>query len=542
MKPLGLAMCAVVASCALLPAEVHGSGAIAVALLVALAAAATARESAGTTASRLVWLFVPLALVAIRASIAPGAGVTPVAWIVLAAAAGIASAAVPRPLAPFPWVAAGLVAIEGARALYESIWGLARWAERLREAAPSADTLAVLNRLEQGRPYGGFATPAVLGGFLALMLPAVAAWSLGERGRTRSVGLACAGVGALGLVSTRSVGAVGALAIALALAGVRGRIAPRLVAAVAGFLGVCLLVAGLTRPDAVFAPFRPDSPWRLRAGNVRIAAEIARSHPLFGVGPGGYAEAFPVYRRATDNESRHAHDLPAELVAEWGLPAGMALTAIFFATFLGPLWAGRNASRTFASGAAIGLAAFALHNLADFTAFLPSVLVLACVMRGLVAADTSPPPAPIGRRTAWALLALSAGVIVTGSGLARDALHEARVAASAGDHKAALSAAQRGCRTAPWDADLAMFAAQARMAQSMPEEALRDCDRAVRLAPERAAARALRARARLAVQDPAGAYADLVEATRLYPLNEDYASRRDELAAWLRNANTGASH
>ena len=540
MKPTGLAMCAVVALCALLPAEVYGSGAIAVALLVVLAAAATAPPSAGTTASRLVWLFVPLALVAIRASIAPGAGVTPVAWIVLAAAAGIAAIAVPRPVATLPWVAAGLVAIEGVRALYESIWGLERWADRLREAAPSIDALAVLNRLEQGRPYGGFATPAALGGFFALMLPAVAAWSLGQRGRTRWAGLACAGVGALGLASTRSVGALGALAVALALAGMRGRIAPRLVAAVAAFLGVCVLVAGLARPDAVFAPFRPDSPWRLRAGNVRIASEIARDHPLFGVGPAGYAEAFPAYRTATDNESRHAHDLPAELVAEWGLPAGGALTAIFFVTFLGPLWAGRGESRTFASGVAIGLAAFALHNLADFTAFLPSALVLACVMRGLVAADPPPPIAPIGLRTAWVLLALVAGVIVTGSGLARDALHEARVAASAGEHGAALAAAQRGCRTAPWDPDLAMFAAQARMAQRLPEEALRDCDRAVRWAPERAAARALRARARLAVQDPAGAYADLVEATRLYPLNEDYASRRDESAAWLRNAIAGA--
>jgi tetratricopeptide (TPR) repeat protein len=218
----------------------------------------------------------------------------------------------------------------------------------------------------------------------------------------------------------------------------------------------------------------------------------------------------------------------------------LALTAIFFVAFLGPLWAGRGESRTFTSGVAIGLAAFALHNLADFTAFLPSVLVLACVMRGLVAADRSPPVAPIGHSTAWVLLALVAGLIVTGSGVARDALHEARVAASEGNHGAALAAAQRGRATAPWDPDLAMFAAEARMAQRLPEEALRDCDRAVRLAPERAAARALRARARLAVQDPAGAYADLFEATRLYPLNERYASQRDESAAWLRNASAGA--
>lgn len=538
--PLGLALCTLLAVCALVPAEVHGSGAVAAALLVTLLAAATSAQASRTTASSLVWLFLPLALLAVRLSVAPGAGVEPVSWIVLAVAAGLATAAAPRPLEAIPWCAAALVAVEGGRALYEAAWGLSHWAAQLRESAPSGDSLFVLGRLEQGRPYGGFSTPAALGGFLALMLPAVAAWSFGLRGRARWAGLACAGLGAAGLASTRSVGALGALAGALLLAGARGRVAPRLVAIVAGSIGVCLLVAGLIRPDAVFAPFRQDSPWRLRAGNVRIAAAIAADHPILGAGPGGYAQAFPAYRGKTDNESRHAHDLPAELLAEWGLPTGSALGAIFFVAFLAPLFGARGQPRTFSSGAAVGLAAFALHNLVDFTAFLPSVLLIACVMRGLLAAEPAPIPVRLGRRAAWVLPVLAAGLVVTGSGLARDALHEAKAAAADGDHAGALTEAQSAMSAAPWDADARMFAAQALMALQIWDEALTECDRAVRLAPQRAAARALRARARLARQDPAGAYADLVEAVRLYPEMSEYASQRDEAAGWLRKASEGA--
>src|SRR6185503_1023543 len=148
-------------------------------------------------------------------------------------------------------------------------------------------------------------------------------------------------------------------------------ISRRVLAGTALAIGLAVAAAGIARPDAVFAPGRADSPWSLRAGNVRVALEIARAHPLFGVGPGGYAEAFPQYRREGDNESRHAHDLPAELMAEWGIPAGLALSALFFWIFLSPLVALDKAAQTFGSGLAVGLAAFAIHNLVDFTAFLP---------------------------------------------------------------------------------------------------------------------------------------------------------------------------
>ena len=428
-----------------------------------------------------------------------------------------------------------------ASARYTKLSGAFHRGRRVRESAPTTTHgLALLTRLEQGRPYGGFLTPAALGGFI-LMVPPVAAWAIGKRGSLRALGLAAAALGAAALAATRSLSALGALACAVALCGLRGRVRPRVVAAAAAAIGVVILCAGLFRADAVFSPAGGDSPWRLRGGNVRAALQIAREHPLSGVGPGGYAEAFPQYRRSGDNESRHAHNLPAELAADWGVPIGLALSGVFFLAFAGPLFRWSGDAKTFGFGLSVGLSAFALHNLADFTAFLPSMLVFAAVSRGLLAQGAPRDRAHPGWRAAWITVAVALAVLSAGSGLARDALFDAKQAGAARDHTGAVRLAERAAKLAPWDADPPQLAASARLeVGGEAAAALADADRAVARAPSRAAARVVRARARGAGGDGAGAYADLAEAARLYPMSDDYALQRDSLAEALGKAREGA--
>jgi hypothetical protein len=463
------------------------------AVLVGIAALASAATAAGSPASRWLLAAVPVAVVAARTAIAPGEAVEPASWMLLAALAGIAAAHAADHEEPFAWVLGALVALSGGRALFEAFRG-----SRLPEAG-------------------------ALDGFLVLTLPAAAAWALGSSGRRRAFGLAAGGLGAAGLVATRSVPALGALACALALVGMRRRLAPRTLAVGAAAIGIAVLCLAFARPDA-------------RAGAVRAAFEIAAEHPLAGVGPGGFAEAFPQYRRAGDDESRHAGNLPAQLAAEWGVPVGLTLSALFFWLFVGPVVRRGGDAWTLRSGLTVGLAAFALHNLAGFTAFLPPLLVSAAVCRGLLAPrvtrDRATPPA----RVAWIAVSLALTLVAVGSGWAREALSEARDAAAAGDPAEALRLAVRASTLAPWDADSPLFAAGARMASgSSAAAALQDADRAVERAPARASARAVRARARSAAGDATGAYADLVEASKLYPLRTEYASQRDALAAALAN-------
>jgi hypothetical protein len=506
LGPAGLALAAVLTLCVVVPPEAHGSGAAAMAVFVGIAAVASAATAAGSAASRWLLAAVPVAIVAARTAIAPGEAVEPASWMLLAALAGIAAAHAADHEEPFAWALGALVALSGGRALFDAFRG-----------SPLAEAGAT-------------------DGFLVLALPAAAAWALGSSGRRRAFGFAAAALGAAGLVATRSLPAFGALACALGLVGMRRRVAPRALVVGATALGIALFGLAIAKPDAVFATSRDGDSGHLHAGGARAAFEIAREHPIAGVGPGGFAEAFPQYRRAGDDESRHAGDLPAQLAAEWGVPVGLTLSALFFWLFVGPAVRGGGDAWTLKTGLAVGLAAFALHNLAGFTAFLPSLLVCAAVCRGLLAPSVARDRATPALRAAWIAVSLVLALVAVGSGWAREALSGAHAAAAAGDPAVALRLALRASTLAPWDADPPLFAAGARMASgSSAAEALQDADRAVESAPARASARAVRARARSAAGDATGAYADLVEASRLYPLRTEYASQRDALAAALRS-------
>jgi len=495
--PASLALAAVLALCVVAPPEVRGSGLAAVALFVSVAVVATAATAARSPASRWVFALVPIVLVATRTGIAPGETVEPAVGVLLAAFAGISAVHAADHVEFFARLFGALVAYAGGHALFGAFWGV--------QPSP-ADTFA---------------------GVLIMTTPAVAAWAFGKRGRERALGLAAAALGAAGLVGSRSIPAMVALLSALALFSLRGRLAPRSLALASAGFGLAVFCVGIATP--------------LRAGSARAALEIARDHPLAGVGPGGFAEAFPQYRRAGDREARHADNLPAELAAEWGVPVGLALSALFFWVFAGPAVRREGDALTLSSGLTIGVAAFAFQNLAGVTAFLPSSLVCAAVCRGLLAKGVSRDRAIPAARAAWIALAVAVAVAAVGSGLARDALSDARDAAASGDHAAALGLARRATTLAPWDADPPLFAAGARMAEGpSATAALEDAEQAVKRAPSRASARWVRARARTAAGDATGAYADLVEASRLYPLRADYASERDALAEALGKA-TGAA-
>jgi hypothetical protein len=529
------------AACIAFPPEIYGLGFAAAAILAALAAAVTSQRSAAAVASRWVWAAVPASVVAIRVALSPGEAVVPIIGGLVAALAGIAALGVTVSFDKLGLWMAAAVGLVSVRALYETIWGLAGRAAMLRASA-GPDAGAMLNRLEQGRPYAGFVTPAALGCFFAMTLPVVVAWALSRRGLPRVLGWLAAISGTAGLLATRSVTAMAALGGALAIAALRRRVPARTLVGAGLILAAGAVTAAIVRPDAVFAPSNENSPWRLRAGNVRIALEIARDHPLGGVGPGGYAAAFPLYRRPADNETRHAHALPAELVAEWGIPGGSVLALAFFWLFIGPLLRARRDAPPAISAVTIGLAAFALHNLVDFTALLPSLLVVAAIARGLIGDEGLQETASAPARFAWIALATACAAVASGAGLGREALYDARQAALAGEHAGALAAAARAERLAPWDPDAPQFGADAQFAAGAanPAVALAEADRAVFLAPARASARQTRARARAMVGDSPGAFADLVEAARLYPMNAGYAGQRDALGAALRKASSEA--
>jgi hypothetical protein len=527
---------------ALFPPEVRGGAMARGALLITLLMLLTDRRR--LVDGRLLAALLPalLGVPLLLAAQSPGAAPRPLAVAFLAVAAGIAVSALPsgwRRESVVPWavaVAGALVALWG---LYQKLWGLDALIRGVEQGMALADREVILERAAGGRGFAGFPTPAALGGYLALALPLTLGAAAGRGGRARGLLLALAAVQAAGLLAAASATAgaalLGAVVIAALVHGKQRRVL------VGGLLAAALVLIGIAvlRGSELVDLENPRSPWRLRAANVRLAASVAADHPWIGVGPGGFGEAYPAYRRPGDNETQHAHDLPLELAAELGWPMGGLVTAVFFWVFLGPLFRRTEDEPRWWRGAAVGLAAFALHNLADFTAFLPSLLWTAAVVRGTISR-----PSGDRRPSRWLLVAcgaatLAAAAVAAASGLAANERAAARLAAAERDAAAAYRHAGRAVTLEPWNVDGYLLRAGAALTAAQGDSearlrsALAEVERAVELTPTRAAARRLRAELRRALGDVPGAYADAARAAELHPVRREYTELRDRLLAEL---------
>lgn len=543
LTPTRLVVLSLLPLLAWLPPETRGESMAGCAALIALVAMVCWNAGiAHATAQSTLVASIACAGALSWASTAPAAAVVPVsAWLV-AAAAGLAAAwssEDERLVRAAVWtlvIAAFGVAL---LALTQRLWGLERWTAIVEQQPDFPDRAAVLTRLGRGRTFAAFATPAALAGYLVMSLPVTLGLALSREGRVRWLLSGAAVVQIAALLTAASATATAALLAALLFAAlVWGRRGRRLLVAALVPLVLLLAVAWM-RSDRLLDLEDAESPWRLRAGNMRAAAAMAVDHPWIGVGPGGFAERYGSYRRPGDNESRHAHNLPLEFAAEWGWPVGVALSALFYSVFLLPLWRERRASR-WRRGLALGLAAFALQNLADFTAFMPSLLWSAALLCGFLQRPSGPAAArstPSSRVLAGAgLTAVLIAAATSGlSGLAWNARNAARAAVFAGEREGALRTAERSVRLAPWDIDaallLARLTADAELGRPGGDADLvvERTEHVVRLSPTRAASRDLRARVRLATGDLPGAYADLAAAARLHPVHEEYGAARDRL-------------
>jgi len=534
----------------LFPPETRGesqAGAAALLALAGLLLASRRAASLGLAATTLgLVALVPLTIVA------EARGAVPEVWatLLLALSAGTFAAALPagRERALVLTLAA-IGVVVGAWGVFQSVYGLAELADHVESGLRLADESKVVARARSGRAFAGFPTPAALGGCLALTLPITLGAALDRAGTGRRLLLVAACVQGCGLLATRSATAAGGLVLALALLALRDRRSRRVATVALVAAGAILAIVVLARSTEVVDARGSDSAWRLRAGNARIALEILADHPWVGVGPGGYGEAFPRYRRAGDNESQHAHVVPLELCAEWGLPLGLLGTIAWLQAFLGPvLWPTKRpvpdgagaADEAWRRGAAVGLAALALQSLADFTLLLPSLLWSAAIVRGRLAPSAEPGAsrgATLLRSGALSATLIAASVAALG-GLAWNERFESRQSLAAGEIESASAHAQRATRLAPWDPDGWILLGQAALGSHPPERerAARAAERAVALAPTRPAARALRSRVRLLDDDLPGALADAVEAARLYPLSPLYAKAKADLEARFRAA------
>jgi len=127
-------------------------------------------------------------------------------------------------------------------------------------------------------------------------------------------------------------------------------------------------------------------------GALRITAD----HPATGSGLGTYGEVFPSYQRDPLFYSRFAHNLFLQMGAEAGVPALLALLALFGLLATG--WAAPFTSRSAMGrespavpvGLAAGLVASTLHNTVELDWYIPAIGLLFALEAGLYLAVGGP--------------------------------------------------------------------------------------------------------------------------------------------------------
>jgi len=230
------------------------------------------------------------------------------------------------------------------------------------------------------------------GAALALLVFAVATWTVGSEARSRAgAGATILGAIVFMLLSSETprgrrawtAALVAALLVLVGFALVFFQVAP----------GIADILPGELRDRLLAALERED-----RRELTHGALQIFFSAPLLGTGLGSYGFVSPL-REGPRRATFFAHNDYAQLLAEGGLVAGAGLLLLaaglavtLWRTFRLPV-----RERMLAAGVWAGLAALALHSFYDWNLHVPANRLLACLLAGLALAIT--PLVPAHRRT-----------------------------------------------------------------------------------------------------------------------------------------------
>jgi hypothetical protein len=326
------------------------------------------------------------------------------------------------------------IALTAVVALAQALGGLEQ-ARGLVADLPAQWREAAAARLGGGRVFGTAALPGHYAALLLLAAPLVV-----ERG-WRSVGWRRAGWGAVlvlilvAMVLTRSLAAplvAAVLLVPLAARRLHSRFVP---------LAASVLVAVAVAVVALRHDLGNLEPVRLRWVNWQTTAWVFGQHPWLGVGLGGVGQAGLLAPTAAANITPYAHNTYLQLLAELGL-AGAGLLAAGVWALLRLIRGGLTAHPALT----LAVVAIPLHNLVDFSALAPEVLLPWAVLGGTLAGRCLPlPERPL---RGGVLLALVGGGALLSTLAWRGEVELAGTATSPSGR--AVESALASARWAPW--------------------------------------------------------------------------------------------
>jgi hypothetical protein len=334
------------------------------------------------------------------------------------------------------------IALTAAVALTQAFGGLDRTRAMVTELPPQWREAAAV-RLGGGRVFG---TSALPGHYAALLL--LAAPLAIERGwrsvRWRVGWSVVLALIAVSMVLPRSLAAP-AVAVVLLVPLAAAKARSRLVQLAAGVVLVVTVAVVASRHDRGSL-----EPIRLRWVNWQTAGWVFGQHPWLGVGLGGVGQAGLLAPTAAANITPYAHNTYLQLMAEFGIAGVLTLAA--------GVWALLRLTRTGVAahpGLALAVATIPLHNVVDFSAYAPEVLLPWAVLAGTLAGRGLPlPERPLRGGVVLTLVGIGA-LLSTLAWRGEVELASAVALASARPVETALAAA----RWVPWEVTPVEFAA-----------------------------------------------------------------------------------
>ncbi|MFH1889048.1 MAG: O-antigen ligase family protein [Candidatus Omnitrophota bacterium] len=252
-------------------------------------------------------------------------------------------------------------------AIYQSLFGFRHILDYIAQQRISDPF--VLDYIARRRAFLPFVTPNILAGYLIMVIPLTTVY---KKGLWLAVPLSIA------LLLTRSIGALLSLSLALGvyfflLTRFKKRNAVLLLV-----ISVIIALVFITRSYYAKEHLRPVFSALMRLNYWKDTLNIIARHPLAGIGIGNF----------TLVNSRYAHNSYLQIWAEMGILGALSFIWLFIAVFKAAV---RNNKDWPAAGPMAGLfianAAFLLHNLLDFSFYLPEVSFIWWIILGLLASS-----------------------------------------------------------------------------------------------------------------------------------------------------------
>ncbi|MBU0634141.1 MAG: O-antigen ligase family protein [Candidatus Omnitrophica bacterium] len=281
----------------------------------------------------------------------------------------------------------------GLRALYQEFIGLPYIMSNYAREEITKNGFYAWELIKQKRVVSWFLSPNILAGYIIMVLPLnffCLVSALKSKNRIRAIGfIFTLLINFFALAFTRSMGAYLALVFSLAcwwgvfLAGDKNKLKKSVFAA-GGILLILVLVSIFMQRANCFVNFNnPQNSVMQRMYYWRSAARVIKESPLSGVGAGNFGIIYPRFKEPAANETVFSHNSFLQLWAECGVFA-----LIFFIGMM-VFYFSQIKKKNFdllIMGSLIGVLAFLIHNLFDYTFFIPQVawlwwVLVACSLR-----------------------------------------------------------------------------------------------------------------------------------------------------------------